>query len=110
MARSAEYLAAEAALDGRSQSHRTMTATNVPLELKLCEMCPRLFVREVGSKDKYCAECRKPHRATPFKGDVLRFFELRHKRGSRPYRRTCRAVARDQYFDRKKLRCLPPTS
>lgn len=111
---SLEYQAADAALDGRMPPPAVPSAKacNDCVELKMCELCPRLFARPVGSKHKYCADCRTKSRMEAFKGRLLRFFELPHHRGSGPYKRTRRAHARDKYFDpdRKKPRCLSPTN
>lgn len=35
------------------------------LELKLCEFCPRNFMRPVGSHVKYCHQCRQKYKLEP---------------------------------------------
>lgn len=107
-----EYLAAEAVLDGRQPAAPAQPTEPLPgrVELKMCELCSRLFTRPTGSTYKYCETCRQKTRMEPFKGQLLRYFELPHHRGSGPYHRTTRAHVRDMHFDpdRKKRKCSPP--
>jgi hypothetical protein len=99
MAKSEAYERADAILSGREVlviKPELREKGVISVELKMCELCPRIFTREVGNHVRHCKECRSTNTAVPFKGDILRFFELRGKRTSALYRKGRKASERDR--------------
>lgn len=61
MMSSEAYKLAEAVLSGKVLVLPKPAAVDdgyVRVELKHCECCPKIFTREVGSKECYCSRCR----------------------------------------------------
>jgi len=97
--RSEAYKLADAVLSGRvvAMPPATRSDGTARVELKMCELCPRLFTREVGTHHRYCCACRTSRmRPSTAKDNVLRFYRRPGRQSSLPFHFGRRVSERDR--------------